>query len=256
MPTNDLPGIGASILMGWAAKAKAKLLDKVVILESFTPSAGLKANWVTAGPTLTSAISTGIPKFSNVFLMMMEFSFMLPDVGTVSFLLSKSMGGNEYFPLLTAANVAAIAGFFSCKGFPFLNIEMLGACLLSSGFSSMPFILKVGESELFIGTKDVFFSSFSLNKSSQTNCRNINSPINSTAPKTILATKRPSDPATSLPSKNPTHPPFILSKLYDPKIPAILITEMEIASIIAKFLPLFRVFKNKNPPNIKRMGRK
>ena len=94
MPTNDLPGIGASILIGWAAKAKAKLFDKVVILESFTPSAGLKAYWVTVGPIFTSAISTGIPKFSKVLFIIIEFSLIFPDVGAASFLFNKSNGGS------------------------------------------------------------------------------------------------------------------------------------------------------------------
>src|SRR3989344_5595595 len=46
IPTSDRPGIGASILIGWAAKARAKSLPRAVILESFTPSAGLKVYWV------------------------------------------------------------------------------------------------------------------------------------------------------------------------------------------------------------------
>ena len=41
-PTKDLPGIGASMRSGCAAKARDKSLLKVVILDNFTPSAGLK----------------------------------------------------------------------------------------------------------------------------------------------------------------------------------------------------------------------
>src|SRR3989338_5547082 len=43
IPTSDRPGIGASILMGWAAKANDKSFCKAIMRESLTPSAGLKA---------------------------------------------------------------------------------------------------------------------------------------------------------------------------------------------------------------------
>src|SRR3989344_1875564 len=46
MPTSGLPGMGASILIGWAAKAKDKSEDRVVIFESLMPSAGLRVYWV------------------------------------------------------------------------------------------------------------------------------------------------------------------------------------------------------------------
>ena len=43
IPTRDLPGIGASILMGCAAKERAKSFCKPTMRESFTPSAGFRA---------------------------------------------------------------------------------------------------------------------------------------------------------------------------------------------------------------------
>ncbi len=43
MPTSDLPGIGASILIGCAARDSARSFCKPTIRESFTPSAGFKA---------------------------------------------------------------------------------------------------------------------------------------------------------------------------------------------------------------------
>ena len=46
IPTSDLPGIGASILIGWEAKDKARSFAKDVIFESFIPSAGFKVYWV------------------------------------------------------------------------------------------------------------------------------------------------------------------------------------------------------------------
>ena len=78
MPTRALPGIGASIRMGWLAKAKARSLERVVIFDNFMPSAGFKVYWVTVGPTFISDISTGISKFSRVFLIMAELILMSP----------------------------------------------------------------------------------------------------------------------------------------------------------------------------------
>src|ERR1017187_591570 len=43
IPTNDLPGIGASMRIGCAAKASAKSFWYATRRESFTPSAGLSA---------------------------------------------------------------------------------------------------------------------------------------------------------------------------------------------------------------------
>ena len=78
IPTRDLPGIGASIRIGCAAKARARSLLRPTILESFTPSAGLRAYRVTEGPIETSSISTVMLKFCNVRLMMLAFAFISP----------------------------------------------------------------------------------------------------------------------------------------------------------------------------------
>ena len=43
MPTKALPGMGASIRIGWAAKAKARSFESPVMRDSFTPSAGRMA---------------------------------------------------------------------------------------------------------------------------------------------------------------------------------------------------------------------
>src|SRR3989344_5007066 len=43
MPTRDLPGMGASIRIGWAARARAKSFWSPTIRESFMPSAGFRA---------------------------------------------------------------------------------------------------------------------------------------------------------------------------------------------------------------------
>jgi len=62
-PTRDFPGIGASMRIGCAANAKAKLSLSATIFDNFTPSAGLRAYRVTDGPMEISSISTVIPKF-------------------------------------------------------------------------------------------------------------------------------------------------------------------------------------------------
>src|ERR1035437_2333278 len=43
MPTSDLPGIGASMRIGCAAKDRDRSLLRAVMRESLTPSAGFKA---------------------------------------------------------------------------------------------------------------------------------------------------------------------------------------------------------------------
>jgi len=42
IPTSDWPGIGASIRIGWAAKAKERSFCRATILANLTPSAGFK----------------------------------------------------------------------------------------------------------------------------------------------------------------------------------------------------------------------
>src|SRR3989344_4607653 len=116
MPTADFPGIGASILKGCAAKAKAKSFCSAVILESFTPSAGLKVYCVTEGPTFTSVISTSIPKFCNVRLMMFAFALMSPEEGVPRSPSNKSRGGRRY---LARRLIFAGAGEINSSGAAF-----------------------------------------------------------------------------------------------------------------------------------------
>src|SRR3989344_1016067 len=250
MPTRDFPGIGASILMGWAAKAKAKLFDSVVILESFTPSAGLKAYWVTAGPTFTSAISTGMPKFSKVFLMISEFSLIFPEVGTVSFLLNKSIGGKAYFPFWVGSEAFTNTGTFSLpwtasKGFC-LNNEVLGWSFCSGFSGSTPFILKFGASEL-LSSKPNFFSS--LGNSCQINCKKINRAIKIMAEKIILETNNPKPLTKSLATK-PTSPICWSFKLWledSPETPTMAIQIAKRMAMIFAFL--CDLSKTKPPAN-------
>ena len=96
MPTRDLPGIGASILMGWLAKAKERLFERAVIFERLTPSAGFKVYWVTAGPILISDISAPTPKFSRVFLMIAELVIVSPAAGFPFSVSNRSKGGSLY----------------------------------------------------------------------------------------------------------------------------------------------------------------
>ncbi len=189
-------------------------MDNVVIFDNFTPSAGLNAYWVTVGPIFTSDISTGIPKFSRVFLISIEFSFILPEVGGVSFLESKSNGGSVKLPLETTT------GFFSfvSSNFSFLNKDILGdkGTDVSDFSSSVPFILKEVPSRFLsiCDIKDGRFSSsnFSLGISFLINCKNIKKPIKIMAEKIILAAKSPKPPTNNFAIKNPVHPPCILVK--------------------------------------------
>lgn len=58
IPTTDLPGIGASILTSFAAKARAKSSWRFKIRLTFTPVAGLISYFETDGPT--TADSTAV----------------------------------------------------------------------------------------------------------------------------------------------------------------------------------------------------
>src|SRR3990172_11433958 len=80
IPTRERPGIGASIRI-WpvgAARARARSLDKALILESFVPMATSRAYWVTAGPKFTSTTLAIIPKASRVFSIIAAFELTLP----------------------------------------------------------------------------------------------------------------------------------------------------------------------------------
>ena len=67
MPNADLPGIGASIAIDWAAKAKAISSVNEVICLTFTPGAGFNSNLDTAGPWTISVILALIPNSPRVF---------------------------------------------------------------------------------------------------------------------------------------------------------------------------------------------
>src|SRR3989338_8024981 len=80
MPTRDLPGIGASILIGWAAKARDKSGLREPMRDNLTPTAGRKVNWVTVGPTDTSPISTYMPKFDKVLFIIFALALISPVI--------------------------------------------------------------------------------------------------------------------------------------------------------------------------------
>ena len=54
IPMRDWPGMGASMRMPGAARARARLRSRLVNLLTWTPTPGSMANWVTAGPVFTS----------------------------------------------------------------------------------------------------------------------------------------------------------------------------------------------------------
>src|SRR3989338_2728633 len=70
--------MGASILICpvGAARARARSLERAVILESFVPRAISRAYWVTAGPKLTSTTRALMPKLSKVRSIISAFCFM------------------------------------------------------------------------------------------------------------------------------------------------------------------------------------
>src|SRR3989344_7685103 len=113
IPTKDLPGIGASMRIGCAANAKDKSFCNATILDNFTPSAGFKVYWVTVGPTLISAISTGIPKVSNVRLIILELALRSPEEGLPSLLERRSKGGKSLATRLGSLNISGSSFGFS-----------------------------------------------------------------------------------------------------------------------------------------------
>ena len=68
-PTADLPGIGASIRSGEAARASARSLWRLTIRRTATPSAGWISYWVTAGPGLTPMTLPSTPNVVSVCSM-------------------------------------------------------------------------------------------------------------------------------------------------------------------------------------------
>ena len=67
IPTADLPGIGASILIDLAAKLSAKSSDNLKILLTLTPTLGCNSYLVTVGPLVTLVTLASTPKLSKVF---------------------------------------------------------------------------------------------------------------------------------------------------------------------------------------------
>ena len=66
MPTADLPGIGATILMVDAFMTSAISSLSVVILFTFTPGAGCNSYRVITGPLLIFTTLASMPKSCNV----------------------------------------------------------------------------------------------------------------------------------------------------------------------------------------------
>ena len=69
MPTADLPGMGASMRSGAAARASDRSFWSAVIFFTCTPGPGCTSNWVTAGPVLTPTTFAGTPNVSSVCSM-------------------------------------------------------------------------------------------------------------------------------------------------------------------------------------------
>ena len=67
IPTACFPGIGASILIVFAAKFNAISSAKFAILLTRTPSDGFNSYLVIAGPTETFSTFAETPKLYNVF---------------------------------------------------------------------------------------------------------------------------------------------------------------------------------------------
>ena len=74
IPTKDFPGIGASIRIPLAAKARAKSSARWVILATFTPVAGFNSYSVTDGPRLTFSTVASTPKDAKVAANLLVFS--------------------------------------------------------------------------------------------------------------------------------------------------------------------------------------
>ena len=67
IPTADLPGIGASILIDFAAKLSAISSASLSILLTLTPTLGCNSYLVTVGPLVTFVTFASTPKLARVF---------------------------------------------------------------------------------------------------------------------------------------------------------------------------------------------
>src|SRR5699024_12439910 len=70
IPTADFPGIGASILISFAARAKAISSCKLTILLTFTPASGYTSYFVIVGSTWTLVTLVFTP---NVLIVISNF---------------------------------------------------------------------------------------------------------------------------------------------------------------------------------------
>ena len=61
MPTADLPGMGASMRRGAAARARERSFWSAVMRFTWTPAPGCTSNWVTAGPGFTPITLASTP---------------------------------------------------------------------------------------------------------------------------------------------------------------------------------------------------
>ena len=98
IPTACFPGIGASILIVFAAKFNAISSARLAILLTLTPSAGFNSYLVIAGPTETFSTFAETPKLYNVFCNLEAVSanaFLLPFIPFLSPSLSNVIGGNS-----------------------------------------------------------------------------------------------------------------------------------------------------------------
>ena len=150
IPTSDFPGIGASIRIVAAARARARLSCNPTILESFTPSAGFIAYLVTVGPMVTSSISTSIPKFRSVLFIIFAFAFISPTPGFPLSFSRRESGGGVYafprasigidFPIKASSSDASffppkMPFFIGCSFFLSSSISFFFSSLFSSGMA-------------------------------------------------------------------------------------------------------------------------
>lgn len=83
IPMADFPGIGASILISFAAKASARSSFRLTILLTLTPTSGWTSYFVTAGPRCTWVTLAFTPKLWNVRSSLAHWhgSFRIPRSG-------------------------------------------------------------------------------------------------------------------------------------------------------------------------------
>ena len=106
MPTADLPGIGASILMSAAARLSLMSSVRPTILLTLTPCSGSSSYLVTAGPQLMLVTVTPTPKLCRVCCSLMAVALYSSPENAPALLLpflSRVVGGNTYSFLTTSS---------------------------------------------------------------------------------------------------------------------------------------------------------